>query len=211
MSFEEKFSQQITNFQRYGSYSYEYDSAGNCIFNSSSNDFSQVFLAFPLPNYSYDNSKILSFYDPTFTEFIPQATSDVVTPEAISQMQKDLEAEKAQTSELTKQLDSLIAVNESTPSLADKQAAKQVILELRKAMGQGRVDSDFSSDFPYAPVKKETSMVEGTAAIAPSVSEPVAIPAESEVNTDNTARAAVQGSNIGIGKGPLIYTTSTKT
>ena len=162
MSFKEKFGQQITNIQRYGSYSYEYDSAGNCIFNSSSNDFSQVFLAFPLPNYSYDNSKILSFYNPTFTEFIPQAISNMVTPEVISQMQKDLEAEKAQTSELTKQLDSLIAINESTPSLASKQAAKQVILELRKAMGQGRVDSDFSSDFPYAPIKKESSLVEGT-------------------------------------------------
>jgi hypothetical protein len=159
MSFEQKFSQDITNFQRYGTYSYEYDEVGNVIFNSASNDFSQVYLAFPLPNFVYDTTKIVSFYDPTFTEFVPPTTT-VAAPDA-EQLQGDLEAAQQTNAELVKQLDDLIAVNESTPSLADQTAAKQVILELRKSLGEGRVDSDFSSDFPYMPVKKESSITSG--------------------------------------------------
>ena len=157
MSHDVKFSQDITNFQRYGNYTYEYDEVGNVIFNSSSNDFSQVYLALPLPNFVYDNTKIVSFYDPTFTEFVPSTTAAAI-PNA-EQLQGDLEASLQANAELVKRLDDLIAVNESTPSLADNIASKQVILELRKSLGEGRVDSDFSSNFPYTPVKKESNIV----------------------------------------------------
>jgi hypothetical protein len=154
MSFEEKFSQEITNFQRYGTYTYEYDEVGNLIFNSSSNNFSQVYLGLPLSNFVYDDTKVLNFYDPTFTEFVPPASASNSSQD-ITQVQSDLDAATTQNEVLTKQLQDLIAINESTPSLADQEAAKQVILELRKSLGEGRVDSDFSTDFPYAPVTKE--------------------------------------------------------
>ena len=157
MSFEEKFSQEITNFQRYGAYTYAYDSVGNVIFDSSSNNFSQVYLGLSLPNFLYDNAKLLNFYDPAFTEFIPQPSEPTVSPE-VEQIQSELDAVTAQNTDLTKQLEDLIAINESTPSVADQAAAKEVILELRKSLGQGRVDSDFDITFPYAPVRKETSL-----------------------------------------------------
>jgi len=157
MSYDVTFAQDITNFQRYGTYSYEYDSVGNVIFDSSSGNFSQVYLAFPLPNFVYDNTKLVSFYDPVFTEFVPPVTSEPALD--VEQLQGDLEASQQTNVELTKQLDDLIAINESTPSLADVAASKAVILELRKSLGQGRVDSDFSEDFPYTPVKKESNLM----------------------------------------------------
>jgi hypothetical protein len=155
MSFETKFSQEITDFERYGTYVYKSDEVGNVVFNSSSNDFSHVYLSLPLSNFVYDNSKVVSFYDPTFTEFVPPTTvsSDI----SAEQLQGDLEAAQQENAMLTEQLNSLIAVNESTPSLSEQMASKQVILELRRSLGQGRVDSDFSGDFPYAPLNKMTN------------------------------------------------------
>ena len=155
MSHDVKFSQDITNFQRYGTYTYKSDEVGNAVFNSSSTDFSQVYFALSLPNFLYDETKLVSFYDPTFTEFIPQTDTASVD---VFQIQGDLDAERQKNQELTQQLEAVIALNESTPSVSDKEASKQVILELRKMLGQGRVDSDFSEDFPYTPVQKESNI-----------------------------------------------------
>jgi len=73
-------------------------------------------------------------------------------------MQDELEAQKAQTEELTNELERLIEASESNTTEAEKEAARQVILELRKALGEGRVDSDFSTDFPYTPLIKPSSI-----------------------------------------------------
>ncbi len=169
MSYEEYYKKQIDNFQRYGEYTYVFDEVGNVVFNSSSGDFSQVFLGLPLQNYVYDNTKIVSFYDPTFTEFIPQTTTGI-TEEQIQDMQNELEAQKIQTDELTNQLEALIAANESNPTAAEKEATKRVILELRKALGEGRVDSDFSEDFPYTSLIKPSSIATAAMTSATSTS-----------------------------------------
>src|SRR5271169_2833095 len=65
------FSQQIANFKQYGTYDYIFDSVGNIVLNASSSIFQQVYFSLPLGNNNYNESKILSFYDPTFTEFVP--------------------------------------------------------------------------------------------------------------------------------------------
>lgn len=157
MSHNEKFGQEINNFERYGTYTYKFDEAGNSVVNAKSDEFSQVYLAFTLGNFVYDNSKIESFYDPTFTEFIPASQIEQQKTEAeVLQMQEDLIAEKEKTATLTQQLDTLVAENESDSSAANDQATKQVIIELRKELGQGNVESDFSEEFPYTPVRKET-------------------------------------------------------
>lgn len=185
MSFEEKFRQQITEFERYGTYSYEYDSVGNVIFNSSSNDFSEVYLAFPLSNFVYDNGKIESFYDPTFTEFLPTTGSQIVSVD-MERLQSELDAEKTRNAELTQQLDSLISSTETDSSVADREAVKQVILELRKALGQGRVDSDFSEDFPYTPLRKTSNITEGTAVTFPkTTSQPLATSEVTEADEES--------------------------
>ena len=149
------FSQDIQNFRRYGTYTYEFDSVGNLIFNSSSVDFSQVYLAFPLQNSLYNNLKIGSFYILDFEEFVP-STASAVTASNIDALQQQLDTVQQENTTLKTQLDSVISQNESSGSIANSQAVQQVILELRKALGQGRVDSDFSTDFPYTPIIKPT-------------------------------------------------------
>ena len=147
------FSQDIQNFQRYGTYEYKFDSVGNLTFNSSSADFSQVYLAFPLSNVFYNNTKIKSFYNVQFEEFVPQtaATSSATQVEAL---QDQLQVIQQENITLKSQLDSIIAENEDSGSV-DVLATKQVIFELRKALGQGRVESDFLEDFPYTAIRKD--------------------------------------------------------
>ena len=159
MPFEDKFKQQISDFQRYGTYTYEYDEVGNVVLNPSSKEFSQVYLSLPIQNYIYDDSKVKNFYDPVFTEFVPPISINSST-EDVGSIQSKLADSEAKNIELNKKLDSLIEENESIPSSAEKQATKQVILELRKELGQGRVDSDFSEDFPYSAIQRPSSIVE---------------------------------------------------
>lgn len=154
MTFEDKFQKQIDEFQRYGTYEYDYDEAGNVVFNSSSANFSQVYLALPVSNFVYNNQKILEFYDPEFKEFLPITNKDNSLD-----LQTMLDEEKSKNIELSRQLDSFLATLSTDSTNANLLAAKQVILELRKALGQGRTDSDFSEDFPYSPLRKISNIV----------------------------------------------------
>lgn len=148
------FSQNIQDFQRYGEYTYKFDNVGNLTFDSSSSDFSRVYLAFPIRNFIYNNNKIQSFYDPTFTEFIP-VVSTINTNPSIADVQTQVNELQNENTSLKSQLDILTVQADANITPADQLATKQVILELRKLLGQGRVDSDFSMDFPYAPIRKE--------------------------------------------------------
>lgn len=150
------FSQEISDFKNYGTYSYEFDNVGNLTFNSSSTDFHQVYLSLPLKNIVYNNSKIQTFYDVQFTEFIPQLSTTASASSSADVLQTQLQSVQQENISLKSQLDDLILQTELTSSAADQQAVQQVILELRKALGQGRVDSDFSTTFPYTPISKPT-------------------------------------------------------
>lgn len=150
------FSTDIKNFQQSGVYNYEFDSHGNLNFNSSSTDFSQVYLAFPLVNVKYNNDKLSSFYNLSFEEFIPTTASIEITA-SINNLQEQLDVVQQENISLKTQLDSFIAASSDNSGSVDQMAVKQVILELRKALGQGRVDSDFSDTFPYTPIRKPTT------------------------------------------------------
>ena len=144
------FSRDISNFQKYGTYTYSFDGTGNMTFNISSSNFNQVYVAFPLVNVIYNQTKVKVLYDPTFVEFVPPVAE---TTSSID-LQSDLADAQVQNTELQSQLSDVIASMSITSS--NQQAVQQVILELRKSLGQGRVDSDFSSDFPYTPITKPT-------------------------------------------------------
>ncbi len=147
------FSTNIQQFQQNGTYEYKFDEGGNLIFNSSSADFSQVFLSFPLTNVMYNNSKIASFYTTEFEEFVPITVSTEVTS-SNSDLQQQLNIISAENDSLKSQLNDVIESTTAETSGPNQEAIKQVILELRKALGEGRVDSDFSEDFPYTSVFK---------------------------------------------------------
>ena len=148
-----EFAQDIQNFQRYGVYIYNFDDVGNMIFDSSSVNFNQVYVAFPIQNITYNSTKIKTMYNTEFEEFTPMVTT-VTPPLNVDNLQEQLSIVKYENDTLKLQLDSVISQNESLSSEADKLSTKQVILELRKAVGQGRVDSDFSETFPYTPIRK---------------------------------------------------------
>jgi hypothetical protein len=149
------FSQQIANFTNYGTYNYKFDEAGNEILNPSSSTFQQVYFSIPIGNNVYNKNKILSFYDPTFTEFIPnKITSSVSTifpQEAIDQ----INSITYQNTQLQSQLDSLINKSEQNSGSANIQSTKNIIIDLRIQLGQGNSQSDFQNIYPYLPIPLE--------------------------------------------------------
>lgn len=148
------FDQDIQNYKRYGTYTYKFDNVGNVVLNSSSSNFNQVYVAFPLQNAVFDNSKIETMYNVNFEEFIPQteATSSVNVDDLLQQ----ITTIQSENESLKTQLD-YVVVQSETASAADQLAAKQVILELRKALGEGTLDTDFSDTFPYTPIRKDVA------------------------------------------------------
>ncbi len=150
------FSKNITQFQRDGTYVYEFDDQGNLFFNSASANFSQVYLSLPLTNYVYNETKIEHFYNPDFVEFTPATTASVVTVN-VDDLQAQLGVLQQENITLKSQLDDFIAQNQVTSAASNSQAVQQIILELRIALGQGRVAANFSNTFPYAPLTPQTS------------------------------------------------------
>lgn len=148
------FDQDIQNYKRYGTYTYKFDSVGNVVLNSSSSNFNQVYVAFPLQNAVFDNSKIKTMYNVNFEEFIPEteATSSINVDDLLQQ----ITIIQTENESLKTQLDSVVNQSE-TATAADQLAAKQVILELRKALGEGTLDTDFSDTFPYTPIRKDVA------------------------------------------------------
>jgi hypothetical protein len=148
------FDQDIQNYRRYGTYTYKFDNVGNVVLNPSSSNFNQVYIAFPLQNAVFDNSKIETMYNVNFEEFIPQPeTTSSVNIDDLLQTIDNIQNENVL---LKTQLDSVVSRNENV-STTNPLATKQVILELRKALGEGLVDSDFSDTFPYTPIRKDAS------------------------------------------------------
>lgn len=149
------FSQQVKNFTNYGIYNYKFDDVGNEILNPQSTVFQQVYLAMPITNVVYNNNRVLSFYDPTFTEFIPapptSSAASVFPQEAIDQ----INAITYQNVQLQGQLESLIAGITADSSSADIQSIKNTIINLRTQLGQGSFETDFQSEYPYLPIALE--------------------------------------------------------
>lgn len=146
------FSQQIADFTTFGTYVYVFDDVGNEILNASSSTFQQVYFALPLGNYVLDSSKILSFYNPTFTEFVPTTQTNnsmSISPSAANDQINNL---TFQNSQLQNQLNSVIANSAMNSGSADIQSIKNIITSLRIQLGQGTVTSDFNENFPYLPL-----------------------------------------------------------
>ena len=148
------FTQQINDFTgTNGTYNYQFDEVGNVILNSSSSIFQQHYVALPTVNFEYDNTKILSFYNVNFTEFIPTTvTSSVILSQNIIDTVNSL-TEKNKS--LESQLNSFVSTNEFISASADQQQIKDIILNLRVQLGQGTSSADFGSTFPYFPIPLE--------------------------------------------------------
>lgn len=146
------FSKQIEKFEKSGEYNYKLDESGNVIANSSSAIFEYNYLALPLNNFVYDNKSIVSYYGTDFSEFFPTPKIEEIQQKqeynAALDNTKKLEEENQN---LKNQLNDLIKSSESNSNVAQNEATKQVILDLRISLGQGKEERDFSKEFPYTP------------------------------------------------------------
>lgn len=152
------FSQQIANFTNNGEYNYLFDSVGNEIVNPSSSVFQQVYFALPLGNYDYNESKISSFYNSTFTEFIPTTFTSSASPfpqDAIDQ----INTITYKNTQLQNQLQDLISTSTMNSGSADAQSIEDTIINLRVQLGQGSTISDFEPTYPYLPIPLELKNV----------------------------------------------------
>lgn len=146
------FSQKIYDFQKNGTYVYNFDDGGNLIFNKTSPDFNQHFVSIPLINYGYNEVKINSFYDLSFKEFTPTTVVVETTPvisNEVSQLTQENQDLKDKLVVLTESSDANITESE-------RLAIKQVILDLRISLGQGIAERDFAEIFPYLPLTNNT-------------------------------------------------------
>lgn len=142
------FSEQVNDFVFHGTYGYKFDEIGNVILNPSSSVFQEHYELFYLTNATYDENKINMFYDTEFTEFQKPVSSSVSSS---VETQRELDSVKQENESLRSQLDTIIGQSEQNSTAADNQATKDIILELRILLGQGKVETDFESDFPYLP------------------------------------------------------------
>ena len=153
------FSQQVASFINYGVYNYQFDNVGNEILNPSSSIFQQVYFNLPLGNFVYNNSKVLSFYDPTFTEFVPapptSSTSSSISSSFPQAAVDQINAITYQNIQLQNQLNDVVASSSVNTSSADMQAIENTIINLRIQLGQGSVPNDFQDIFPYMPISIE--------------------------------------------------------
>src|SRR5208283_5036386 len=150
------FSQQVADFINYGKYDYQFDSVGNEILNQSSSIFQQVYFTIPLGNFVYNNSKVLSFYNPSFTEFVPVSSTGSSVSSSFPQAAIDqINQITYQNTQLQNQLTAVVASSSMNSSSADMQSIENTIINLRIQLGQGSVLNDFQSIYPYLPVQLE--------------------------------------------------------
>jgi hypothetical protein len=145
---EEQF---IDKFKKDGEYSYSPDKYNNFIFDINYSSYLNKYLSIDLHEIQYKNNKINMLFNTDFEEFVPESEM----PEEMNENLNKISNLENENSLLKNELNNLISEIEDNSSEANQIATKDVILELRKLLGQGRVDSDFSEDFPYMPIRKD--------------------------------------------------------
>lgn len=148
------FSVEISNYKNYGTYIYKLDTVGNELLNPSSSIFQQVYFSLPLGNVVYNNSAVLSFYNPSFTEFVPTSGS-TIAPMFPQDIIDKINAITLDNLNLQNQLQSLVNVSEQNTGSADASLIKTTIISLRIQLKQGTSTADFDTVFPYIPIPVE--------------------------------------------------------
>lgn len=135
------------NFIKNGKFEYKFDEGNNVVLNTSSSNYQNHFISLPIRNVTFVNKTVSEFTDATFSTFIP----DNINVQASIRNASDITASilVVENATLRNELGFYISQSNANPSDDEKIATKQVILELRKQLGEGNVDSDFTETFPY--------------------------------------------------------------
>ena len=143
-------SSQIKAFTSQNIFSNNLDTYGNINLHISASDANQVYVACPLLQYDYDIDTITQLYDTHITAQNINQSADII--QVNQELQNSYNTTVAENQELRNQLGNLIAVVDANPAQSEVIAQKDLIIKLRIQLGQGSKASDFSSDYPYAPV-----------------------------------------------------------
>lgn len=133
-----------------GQFTNNLDDSGNINLNVSASSAGEIFIAFDLNNYNYDNEKISKLYD------VSIVTNNVENRNEIIMVNQDLQnsynTAVAENQVLKDNLANLINIVEANPAQAEATAQKDLIIKLRIQLGQGKTDADFNTEYPYDPI-----------------------------------------------------------
>lgn len=143
----------VQQFKDFGTFKNNIDSAGNLqILNSSVENISGsvAYAMFSLKSLNYDESQIIDAESIHFTEF---TTSEKQVEQNIQNILEKYDSVIAENKLLNDTINSLTERYDNTEDKTVIESMKQQIIELRIQLGQGNVESDFDSDFPFLPTQ----------------------------------------------------------
>lgn len=138
------FDKELNQFLIDGTFNNNLDDVGNINLSIDPIDINQRYIKFGLQNYLYNNEQIAMLYDVEIKEFsIPTTVVSVTKPgDTTSQLAQENES-------LRNQLNAIIAADNQNSASAVIDASKDVIINLRIKLNEGKTSDDFSDAFPY--------------------------------------------------------------
>lgn len=137
------FEKELNKFLLDGTFENNFDDAGNINLFTEPVDVNQEYISYSLQNWVYKNDQIESLYDVNISEFtIPTENVSVLVDNNVSQLTQE-------NNSLKEQLNAIIDATNQNSSSALIDASKDVIVQLRIQLKEGKAISDFSDVFPY--------------------------------------------------------------
>jgi hypothetical protein len=135
------FTSDIQKFITQGEFTNNFDESSNIVLLNNPVRSNQRYMSYELTRVYYDDVKITELYN--------LSTIDLVSTGASSTVEEEL---RSTNSKLKEELESLIQSNESSSVMSDLAGSKDVIIDLRIKLSEGKSISDFSPEFPYPPL-----------------------------------------------------------
>ena len=137
----------VNSFLTENQFENNFDGYGNIVLAVSASFDNQTYIAMSLMQYEYDASVIESLYDTTIAAATIENKQEIF---AVNQnLQNSYESAIAENVALKESLNNLVASVDASPIPAEALAQKDLIINLRIQLGQGKVPADFSPQFPY--------------------------------------------------------------
>lgn len=135
------FTSDIQKFITQGEFTNNLDESANILLLNNPVKSNQKYMSYGLARVYYDSAKITELYN--------LSSVDLKESDKNSTIEEEL---RLSNSRLKEELESLIQSSESSSVLSDLAGAKDVIIDLRIKLSEGKSISDFSPEFPYPPL-----------------------------------------------------------
>jgi hypothetical protein len=132
-------TEEVENLTKSGSVSSSFNDSGVLLLDYQENSVSSSLVVFPLVSTIFSPEQISKRFGTDFTEFV-----DVVPVVQATEVTASVE--------VTQSVEVITSSADNAAALSDSIQTKDVILELRKNLGQGASESDFDNTFPYLPL-----------------------------------------------------------